>query len=92
MAIHLNQPYKIIPDKYKSYQEHYIIPADQSLVVPTRLLGEEVACDIRWENNGELQTMRNVVFISENLMPIDLLADEQLYALWKVYKALLNDE
>jgi hypothetical protein len=92
MSIQLNQPYKIIPDKYKVYQEHYIIPAEQSLVVPIKALGEEVACDIHWERNGELQVMHQTVFINENLMPIDLMEDEQLYALWKAYKSQLNDQ
>jgi hypothetical protein len=30
--------------------------------------------------------MHQTEIISENLMPIDLMEDEQLYALWKAYK------
>lgn len=73
------------------YQEHYIIPAALTLVVPTKMLGDEVACDLRWESNGALQTMHQTVFICENLMPIDLMADEQLYALWKGYKDQMDN-
>jgi hypothetical protein len=88
--VELNKPYKIIPDKYKLYVDHYMIPAALSLIVPTRILGEETACDVRWESGGQLQVMHNVVFVNENLMAIDLIADEQLYALWKDYSNQSN--
>lgn len=89
MNIQLNQPYKIIPPMHRTYQRHYIIPAEDTLIVPLRIFGEEVSCDIRWKSHGELQVMRQAVFIIENLMPIDLIADEQLYELWKDYERIM---
>lgn len=90
MNIQLNHPYKIIPEKHKLYQQHYIIPAEETLIVPVRELGDEVSCDVHWESNGQLQIMHQTVFVIENLVPIDLIADEQLYALWKDYNRLLT--
>jgi hypothetical protein len=85
MNIQLNRPYKIIPDKLKVYEHHYNIPAERSVVVPTRILGEEAVCDIRWESNDEAQVIHHAVFIIENLMKIQPLADEELYVLWKTH-------
>ena len=90
LKVELNMPYKIVPDKYKIYQDHYIIPAALSLIIPSRALGEETACEVRWKSNGQLQIMHNVVFINENIMPVDLIADEQLFALWRDYKNQVN--
>jgi hypothetical protein len=85
MAIHLNKPYRIIPAKQKRYGLHYQIPAD-SLVVPLKLLGEEVLCDVRWENdNGELKVIHNAMFISDNLTPLNSMIDDKLFDLWKHY-------
>ena len=81
--IHINAPYKIIPPMLKHYQEHYMIPAAQALIVPVRLLGDEVSCDIRWMSNNELQILRQRVFVGENLMPLNPLADDELYTLWQ---------
>ena len=83
MAIQLNKPYKIIPDKLKTYERHYQIPAANALIIPTRLLGEEVACDIRWKIDSEAHIIRHIVFIGENLMPIQPFEDEDLYTIWK---------
>jgi hypothetical protein len=83
MQIQLNKPYKIVPSMLEVYERHYNVPAALSLVIPTRILGEEVACDVRWKNNDAQQVTRNAVFISENLMPIEPFEDDELYALWK---------
>jgi hypothetical protein len=86
MAIHLNKPYKIIQPKQKKYEAHYLIPADKSLVVPLKVLGEEVSCDVRWENdNGELKAIHNIVFVNQNLIPLNPVIDEKLYELWQHY-------
>jgi len=86
MSIHLKKPYKIIESKHKKYSEHYEILADRSLVVPLRQFGEEVSCDVRWENaNGELKVLNNLVFVSENLIPLNPLIDEKLYEIWQHY-------
>ena len=72
--------------RHKRYETHYQIPADRSLVVPLRALGDEVACDVRWENeNGELNMLENIVFVSDNLMPINALSDTSLLEIWQHY-------
>ena len=86
MAIHLRKPYKIIEAKRKRYQNHYLIPAEKSVVIPVKALGEEVACDVRWENdNGELKELHNVVFINDNLTPLNPMIDDKLYEVWQHY-------
>jgi hypothetical protein len=86
MSIQLTKPYKITAAKVKRYQNHYAMPADSSLIVPLKTLGNEVSCDIRWENeNGELQLLENKVFVSENLVPLDPLIDHKLHELWEHY-------
>jgi len=83
MPIQLNKPYKIVPSMLDVYERHYNVPAALSLVIPTRILGEEVACDVRWQSNDAQQVTRQAVFISENLMPIEPFEDDELYRLWK---------
>ena len=83
MQIHLNKPYKIVPSMLDVYERHYNVPAALSLVIPTRILGEEVACDVRWKNDEAQEVTRHAVFVSENLMPIEPFEDDELYALWK---------
>jgi hypothetical protein len=83
MPIQLNKPYKIVPSMLEVYERHYNVPAALSLVIPTRMLGEEVACDVRWQNNDAQQVTCHAVFISENLMPIEPFEDDELYRLWK---------
>jgi hypothetical protein len=63
-----------------------MIPADKTLVVPLKVLGDEVSCDVRWENdNGELKALHNVVFINDNLIPLNPIMDEKLYEIWQHY-------
>jgi hypothetical protein len=86
MSIHINQPYKIVPQKHKRYSGHYNIPADRTLVVPLKLLGQEVSCDLRWEDdNGEQKLIQNAVFISEYLIPLNVFIDVPLQELWQHY-------
>jgi hypothetical protein len=86
MAIHLKKPYRIIPTREKRYNAHYNIPSDQSVVVPLKELGSEVLCDVRWENdNGELRVIHNIMFVSENLVPLNPMLDKKLFDIWEHY-------
>ena len=86
MSIPLNKPYRIVPSKVKRYAAHYQIPAEYSLVVPVKALGEEVLCDIRWEDdNGELHVIHNAMFVNNNLVPLNQLPDGKLFELWNHY-------
>ncbi|HEY0656265.1 MAG TPA: hypothetical protein VGD65_24190 [Chryseosolibacter sp.] len=86
MSIKLTKPYKIAPLRAKRYEAHYNMPAANSLVVPLREFGDEVSCDIRWQDsNGELQLQQNKIFVSQNLVPLNPLLDTQLHELWQHY-------
>jgi hypothetical protein len=89
MTVKIKAPYKIAPEKIKRYATHYNIPADRSLVVPMRAFDDEVACDIRWEDdNGELQWVQNKIFVVRNLVPLNPLLDIKLQELWHHFYAL----
>src|ERR1043165_1588940 len=86
MSIPLNKPYRILTTRVKRYATHYQIPAEYSLVVPVKALGEEVLCDIRWEDeNGELHVIHNALFVNSNLIPLNQLPDGKLIELWEHY-------
>jgi hypothetical protein len=86
MSIHITKPYKIVPSKHKRYGSHYNIPADRALVVPMKMLGTEVSCDVRWEDdNGEHKILQNIVFVSDYLVPLNVFIDQQLHELWQHY-------
>jgi hypothetical protein len=86
MNIKLNKPYKIAPERLKRYGAHYNIPADKALVVPLKSLGDEVSCDIRWEDDyGVLHVLQNKIFIAENLVPLNPLLEDKLHELWEHY-------
>lgn len=86
MPIHLLQPYKIIPSKEKRYIAHYNIPAGQCVVVPVRDFGDEVLCELRWEDaNGVLHLLENKMFVADNLMPLNPLLDLKLHEVWSHY-------
>jgi hypothetical protein len=92
MSIHLKNPYKIITNKQKRYSGHYQIPADQALVVPITMYGDEVSCDVRWENaNGELQLMTRILFKVENIEPLNPMIDVKLHEIWEHYYGLEKD-
>jgi hypothetical protein len=86
MSIHLNKPYKVASSKQKRYEAHYQIPAADALVVPLKEMGEEVSCEIRWEDsNGELQVIQNAMFVKNNLTPLNGLLDVKLFEIWTHY-------
>jgi hypothetical protein len=86
MSIHLNQAYRIIPTRFKRYEAHYKIPSADVLVVPLKELGEEVLCDLRWEDsNGVMQVINNVMFVKENLIPLNGMLDVKLLEIWTHY-------
>jgi hypothetical protein len=93
MNITLNKPYKIIAYRQERYDVHYNIPSAESLIVPTKYVGDQVLCDVRWETgNGELKVLHQKMFITENLVRLNPLADEKLFEIWAHYyrSILLN--
>ena len=88
MKIQLNKPYKILPTRCKRYESHYQIPAARCLVVPVKELGEEVSCDIRWEDdNGELHLVSQKIFVADNLIPLNAMLESKLHELWQHWYA-----
>ena len=86
MSIQLNKPYKIIAFKEKKYSAHYKIPSSETLVVPVRAYGEEVLCDLRWENsNGELKVLHETMFVTDNLVPLNPMTDDKLFDIYTHY-------
>lgn len=86
MSIHIGKPYKIIKMREKRYNAHYNIPSEECVVIPTKVLGEEVLCDVRWEDqNGEMQFLQDKMFTSENLLPLNGMLHEKLYEIWDHY-------
>ncbi len=84
--INLNAGYKISEARQKRYIEHYHIPANECLVVPTRNFGEEAQCEVRWEDeSGEMHFVHRLVFKADNLTPINPLLDTQLFKIWGDY-------
>ena len=93
MSVFLNKPYKIVDFKQERYDAHYNIRSSASLVVPTKYVGDELLCDVRWENeNGELKVLHEKMFLKENLVRIDPEIDKALFELWDHYynSSLLN--
>jgi hypothetical protein len=80
----LRRAYKVSAEMARRYTPHYNIPAENALIVPIKILGEEVSCDIRWEDdNGVLHLLEDKVFAIVNLERINALADPKLYELWE---------
>lgn len=89
MSIQLHRPYKIISHKQKRYASHYNIPSQQSLIVPLKEYGNDVSCDIRWEDgNGELQVLHEKLFSVENIEPLNSLIDDKLHEIWEHYYSM----
>jgi hypothetical protein len=89
MSIHLNKPYKIISHKQKRYAAHYDIPAAQALIIPLKVYGTDVSCDIRWEDaNGELKVLHEKIFSIENIEPLNSLIDDKLHEIWEHYYSM----
>jgi len=86
MPFIIDRPYKIIPPKHKRYGAHYSIPAGEVVVMPVKELGDEVLCDVRWEDDGgHLHVLHNAVFVKENLTPLDAMLDNDLFEIWDHY-------
>jgi hypothetical protein len=86
MSIQLNKPFKIISSRQKRYEEHYQIPAADALVIPTKNLGAEALCEVRWlDSAGEMHAKSNVMFSHENLATLNGLEDERFYDIWNRY-------
>jgi hypothetical protein len=91
MNIKLNKPYKISPDTTRRYQSHYNIPAEQTLVVPIKTFGDQVSCDLHWQDDhGQLHVLQNKIIASENLVPVDASVEVALHELW--VKCYLMDQ
>lgn len=76
----------VIESKRKRYQRHYAFPAGDSVVIPLVLRGDEVLCDVRWENdNGELKELHGLMFVIDNLAPLNEMIDHKLVDIWKHY-------
>lgn len=85
--IQLQKPYKISQHKLARYSSHYSIPAEKCLLIPVRSYEDEVACDVRWEDdNGVLHLRENLIFSAANIERIDALQNMPLYELWQHYE------
>jgi len=86
MNIQLNKPYKIIAFKQARYSVHYEIPSSEALVVPTKRFGDEVSCDVRWENEHcEQRVLHKKMFLTENLVRLNPMQDKELFEIWDHY-------
>jgi hypothetical protein len=92
MSIKLEMPYKIVTARAKRYAAHYNIVPERTLVVPRKMLGSEVACDMRWEDdNGELHLLENKIFVSDNLIPLNPMLEPKLHELWQHYYSVTQE-
>jgi hypothetical protein len=83
--IHLKSPYKILSNKVKRYSEHYKIP-HACLIVPISEFGDDVSCDVRWEDNdGVFQMKEGIFFTKKNIEPINPMVNYKLEELWALY-------
>jgi hypothetical protein len=77
-------PYQIVSHRAKKYATHYKISPEKCVIVPLKIFGDEVSCDIRWEDeNGEPHLLENKFFACENLIPLNALQEFELHQLWK---------
>jgi hypothetical protein len=84
--IKIGTGYKIIETRYKRYVEHYQIPSQECLVVPLKSYGEDLFCEVRWEDEyGVLHSKSSLVFNNQNLKPINPLIDSKLFEIWQHY-------
>jgi len=82
-AIQLKQPYKIIQRKQKRYEEHYQIPALKCVVVPIKEYGDDLSCDVRWQDaDGKMHEQNQLFFSHQNIEPLDPMKDFELHELW----------
>jgi hypothetical protein len=86
MSVQLGKPYKISQHKLKRYADHYNIPSDNCVVVPVKSFGDDLSCEVRWEDaNGELQLRNDLLFSQENIEPLNAFKDPALHELWQHY-------
>jgi hypothetical protein len=86
MSIHLKQPYKIAERKQKRYEEHYHIPSDKCVIVPLKEYGEDISCNVYWEDGeGKVQQQLHLLFNHLNIVPLDSMRDAQLHEIWQHY-------
>jgi hypothetical protein len=86
MTVQLYQPYKIIQRKQKRYGEHYNIPAVKCVIVPIKQFGDDLSCDVHWEDSeGKMQHHNQLFFNNENIEPLDAMKDFQLHEIWENY-------
>ncbi len=84
--IKLGTGYKIIETRIKRYNSHYQIPAHDCLVVPLKSYGEDLSCEVRWEDEyGVLHSKSALLFNNENLKPLNPLLDSKLFEIWQHY-------
>jgi hypothetical protein len=84
MRIQLGKPYKISHHKLKKYAQHYSIPSDLCVVIPMKSFGNDLSCDVRWEDlNGELQQKKELFFSIENIEPLNAFKHPELHEIWQ---------
>lgn len=89
MSIKLKQPYKIIQHKQKRYEDHYHIPSNNCVVIPIKQYGDDLSCDVRWEDaTGQQLQLKDLFFSQQNIVPLDPLKDFKLHELWEHYYAV----
>jgi hypothetical protein len=85
MSIHLKKPYKIIERKLKLYEEHYHIPSAKCVIVPVKEYGEDLACEVHWQDGDSKMEAKQLFFNVKNLEPLDSIRDFQLHELWQLH-------
>jgi hypothetical protein len=86
MSIELKKPYKIIERKFKTYEAHYHIPSVKCVIVPIKEYGDDLSCDVRWEDDeGIMHTQSQLFFSQSNIEPVDALKDFKLHEIWQHY-------
>jgi hypothetical protein len=85
--INLKQPYRIVERKQKQYTSHYQIPADNCVVVPAKIYGDQIVCSVLWKNtNGETVTKNDLMIDLANLEPVNAMTHNDLYEMWEAFR------
>lgn len=89
--IRLGKPYKVSEHKHKQYNKHYEIPVQSCVVVPVKIYGDQISCDLRWKDeSGETRHREDLMFSSAYLVPLDAIKDFKLYDLWEEYNKTVS--
>jgi hypothetical protein len=84
--VRLKKAYKIHHQEIQKYSKHYNIPSESCLVVPMKDFGDDVSCDVRWEDTeGLLHIKEDLFFKKENLERINPMDHTQLQEIWVHY-------